>query len=357
MTAALKSWAKVHLAAGADVVLLHGPAGPSSEGLPAGTSARPVRHAGNGRASYVPLDLPSQLKGVDLLVLHEGWVLSNYVAAEVAVATRTPYVVMPHGSYEPSMLNQLRRPRNLRVRAEARMLRRAAVVHDFFESEHELALDLAPSARTLAIPTPVSENRTRWSGGGDYFAWFGRYAVHHKGLDALIDALSQLPASSRPRVRMAGIDFQGGMTATTELVNKANLSDWVSVGPAVHGEAKSDFLARCIAYVHPSRWESHSIALVEALAMGVPSVVSAQIHIAEELRRSQAAVCTDLDPVSLGASLDAAATHQSSLSEGATLFVRQRLSQEAAVSAWDAYLRGPSRFSRAESERARLSRG
>jgi glycosyltransferase involved in cell wall biosynthesis len=56
------------------------------------------------------------------------------------------------------------------------------------------------------------------------------------------------------------------------------------------GAEKTRFLQQADGYIHPSRWDCHSIALLENLALGVPCLVSSAIHIARTLERSAAAL-------------------------------------------------------------------
>ena len=67
------------------------------------------------------------------------------------------------------------------------------------------------------------------------------------------------------------------------------MTDFVEVGPRVDGDEKLAFIAEASAYVHPSRWECHSIALLEVLSIGAPCLVSSSIHIVQPLAEDGAA--------------------------------------------------------------------
>ena len=115
--------------AGHEVVIL-ADAGAVGGGNPG--QIRPVRHWGDSRATFVPRGLRAQLHDLDLLYLHEGWTLSNLAAARACRAEGLPYVVMPHGVYEPGITSTLKPPLGPRTRAERWVLERAeevAAVH------------------------------------------------------------------------------------------------------------------------------------------------------------------------------------------------------------------------------------
>jgi glycosyltransferase involved in cell wall biosynthesis len=102
--------------------------------------------------------------------------------------------------------------------------------------------------------------------------------------------VSAIPEGRRPRLQLHGPDYKGGFSSVKQLIASLELDRWVEAGEAVSGPEKDTFLRRADGYVHPSRWESHSIALLENLALGVPCLVSEAIHIASGLERAHAAL-------------------------------------------------------------------
>jgi glycosyltransferase involved in cell wall biosynthesis len=143
-----------------------------------------------------------------------------------------------------------------------------------------------------------------WDGGsGGYLLWYGRYDVDHKGLDVLLRALATMPAAERPPLRMHGPDYRGGRAEVLDLVAALGLGAYVEVRGPVYGDAKEEVLARASAFVYPSRWDSHSVAVTEALARGVPCLVARPMHIGRALDAEGAGIVVELDPMSLAAGI------------------------------------------------------
>lgn len=242
-----------------------------------------IAHAGWSRASWIPVGLFRTLRRGDLLVLHEGWVLSNIFAAAIARVKRVPYVIVPHGVYERGIIKRTRDVADLRRLAERWMLRHAAAVHVFYPSESTVVSDVEPRVDDFIVhPNGAPVSDTEWTGDGDYFLWIGRFDPHHKGLDNLVKSWSLLPVP-RPKLMLAGPDFMGGRKQIEDLIRDEDLGDVITVTGRVSGEEKKALMRGARAYLHPSRWESCSIMLLEMLGLGVPTIVSNTIHAAREL--------------------------------------------------------------------------
>jgi glycosyltransferase involved in cell wall biosynthesis len=284
VTDSIDHWAEATATAGTDTVIMAAkPRGGRGNEFARAALVRTTAHWGRGRSTWVPIGLVGSLRRGDLLVLHEGWVVGNAVAAAVARLRGIPYVVVPHGVYESGIVDATRDPGGIRRAIERRVLRSASAVHVFYEGERDVVRAFEPRVRRfLVVPNGAPAATARWDGGGDYFLWIGRFDPHHKGLDNLVRAWSNL-ASPRPRLVLAGPDFLGGRERIRALTEECGVSDVVEIRNRVTGEEKVEVMRHARAYIHPSRWESCSIMLLEALAVGMPSLISASIHAAHEL--------------------------------------------------------------------------
>jgi glycosyltransferase involved in cell wall biosynthesis len=307
VTDALDHWVQACLDAGYDTQILAAqPAGGVGNEF-ARPDTRVIPHRGTSRATWVPTGLGELLTPDDVLYLHEGWVLSNLAATRAAKRAGARVVVMPHGVYEPQLVATQRDVAGLRARAERWMLRSADAVHVFYPGEERVLEGFEPGIRhfiTAPNGTPDVSSVTPWRGDGDYFLWLGRFDPHHKGLDNLARFWARLPRP-RPKLVLAGPDFLGGRQRVADQLAELGLRGDVEIAHRVTGSAKDELIAGCRAYLHPSRWESCSITLLEMAASGVPALISATIHAADELapRGVLRAVRFDDDTVDAAAAL------------------------------------------------------
>lgn len=293
--------------AGIDTLTLHAPAEETTESafLTRGLPHAPVPHLGTGRQASIPVNLPLDPHR-DILILHEGWTNSNYEAARQACRLGVPYVVVPHGVYEPGIMNGLHFPRIRAAVFEERYLQNAALVHLFLPDEPKVVrrisrrahcfvvppvLPLIPSIDTIAAPTAPFSARESISVG-----WYGRYAPFHKGLDRLLCAIALIPRAQRPYVKLHGVPYKSGIPWLEAFVSRLDLTDHVSIGGPLNGDSeKLEFLSDISCFAFPSRWESFGISLFEALSAGVPVVTSDGIQFAGLLDSEHAATVIDFD--------------------------------------------------------------
>ena len=273
-------WARAITAAGYRVELIGDSA---SDPRPADgdVAVSGVRHLGKG-PTLTPIGLGRRLEADDILVLHTDWRFANLFAARVARRKGVPYLVVPHGGYEPGVLPRVRDPLRYRIPAERWLLHGALGVHVFFDTEAELVRQFAPRARFVVAPTGFEiTSAPEWKGGGGYDAWLGRYDIGHKGLDLLLQAVAGLPPADRPRVAMHGIDWPNSAAEVAAMARSLGVEGSVSVAPPIFGAEKERFLREADAYLHPARWESYGLAILENVALGAPCLVSSTTHLAQ----------------------------------------------------------------------------
>lgn len=301
---------------------------------PHGVRLRAVHHVGRGRLT-LPVDLLGRMKKeASVLLLHSGYVAFNLRASAQARSRGVPYVVTPHGAYDPHLRITRRPVRTLWELAERRMLEQALAVHVFFPAEAAHVRALAPAARVVTSPTafPLPENAWTGTGATPYVCWVGRYDVRHKGLDRLLDAMETLPAEQRPQLRLHGRDSKQTRRDIEALADDRGLQDHVRVGPPVEGAEKRRLLLGSAAYVHPSRWEAYGVSLVEALAHGVPCITTTDVDLAGPLSAARAATVVVGSVEGLAAALADVAQGRlpQDLGVRARNFVRTALSHEVA---------------------------
>lgn len=273
---AVRGWSRSLAAAGAEVRLI---VDPDKRRLPSpeGVECVGLPHVLKGRLR-LPTRLETVTSGADLVVLHGGWVLENIVLAQHARKRSTPYLVTAHGVYHPRVLGR----RNVALKQawnvllERRHLSRALAVHCFFGQEQDYLRRMGVDVPVVVAPNGFSvHGTTAWLGRREgNIVWLGRFDPECKGLDLLLDAMRLLPLDERPHLAMHGPDWNGQKSVVIRLTADLALGDWVTVGEAVYGEDKSRLLESAAAFVYPSRWDACPMSVVEAVSLGIPTLVT-----------------------------------------------------------------------------------
>ena len=301
-TAAVRSWASALAETGAHVTVAcdgNGEAPPIHNVRWVST-----RHKGWGRMR-APVGLERILDGQDLLVLHSGWVYHNLQAARSAARAGVPYVLMPHGAYEPNVFKRRSTSKHVWWRIfEQGLVTRARAIHVFFEEQSDDLRQLGYTGPVVVAPTGMSiPDFTSPSARSSHVLWMGRFDIETKGLDLLLHALASLHPRVRPRARLHGPDWRDGKQQTAQLVRELGLEDFVAIGPALYGTEKWEALRNCGLFVFPSRWDAHSVMLLEAAAAGAPIVVTSTTPFGRYLAAQQAALLVEAMPQAIASGI------------------------------------------------------
>jgi glycosyltransferase involved in cell wall biosynthesis len=332
---AVRGWCSALADQGIDIRLIATTAGAWIQ-PPEGTDLVDVHDRRSGLQP--PGYLRGHFSGQDLVVFHGGWDPGNLMAAREARAVGVPYVVMPHGVYYPEVF--LRRKVLLKRLwwsiLERRYLRRALAIHLFFPQEVAGLEDRGVRRPIVVAPNGFSAPAgIAWQPEPEpYIAWLGRYDPEHKGLDLLLRAMHSIEPQARPRVELHGVDWNGKRADVTRLVVELGLSDDVAVLDPIYGDDKWAFLARAQAFVYPSRWDASPISVVEALSIGLPSLLTS-FPLGSFAGSRNAAIVVEPTVGALAEGLrQVVAPGASALGQRAMALIRGELSWSAVATSW-----------------------
>jgi glycosyltransferase involved in cell wall biosynthesis len=244
----------------------------------------------------------------DVVHIHALFSFATLPAAFWARRRRVPYIVRPLGTLsEWGMKN--RRPwlKTLSFRfLESRILQNASAVHYTSDQERVEAekLNVTTTAAIIAngLPdAPASQVAGRFRARfpeleGRRIVLFLSRLDAKKGLDLLFRAWPTV----RDKAPQACLVVAG--TGPAEFVARLKAeADTLGIGPDVlwagflQGEDKQAALADADVFVLPSYSENFGIAAAEAMAAGLPVVVSDQVGIHGDIKRARAGVIVSCD--------------------------------------------------------------
>lgn len=232
-----------------------------------------------GRASSVL----AEHHAIDVIHLHGAFNRSN---TAISRALRRPYVFSPHSGYDPVSLRRSSvRKRLYRLLFERTTLARAAAVVALTDVEREDCRRFGAVGPFAVIPNGVSVSpddldpdafRKELGIGHDapLAVFVGRLDVLRKGLDVLVDAIAEAPDW---HLALVGPAFRD-VDRLERQVDSAGIEDRVHTVGERHGEQLLETLAAADVFTLTSRWEGLPMALLEALSVGTPAIVSRAVE-------------------------------------------------------------------------------
>jgi glycosyltransferase involved in cell wall biosynthesis len=224
--------------------------------------------------------------------IHGVWETHCMMAASLARESKRPYVISVHGMLEDWAIRFKRIKKALYAAlVEIRRMQRAACLR-------ALSLDEVDDYRRLGLTNPIAiiPNGTDIYPGatpgpfrdmhpelnGKRIVLFLGRLHQKKGLPLLLQAWESISRKADDvHLVIAGPDPEGMWPALEKLIEDRQLQASVTYVGMLAGEQKWSALAAASLFVLPSYSEGFSIAVLEALAMGVPVVVTTQCHIPE----------------------------------------------------------------------------
>lgn len=255
--------------------------------------------------------LRTHVTSYDLLHIHALFSFAALPAALFADRHRVPYIVRPLGTLNHYGREQ-RRPHLKRASfrvIERPILEHAAAIQYTSEQEGNEAADLGLRQPSTIIPLGIDLSTYTALPSPDSFldrhpelrsrpiVLFLSRIDPKKGLDLLLPAFAH--AAPDAALVIAGRGDAGYMSYLERQAANLGLGDRVTWTGHLSGDEKLAALAAATVFVLPSYSENFGIAAVEALAAGVPTIVSTGVAVASDIRAHDAGVVVGLTEADL----------------------------------------------------------
>ncbi len=260
--------------------------------------------------------LQQSLAEADLVLVHFHYQFANYAGASIARRSHRPYYLFAHGSFKLDAISRKGRMRKKmylnilernNVRHAARIIFNApeeqrASIH--FPQACVLPNGLEPGDYLPELAAGMWRAKNPQANGKIVILFLGRIDFHGKGLDLLLPAIARLRREGLAiHLVLAGPDERGGAAATRRLIEDLSLTNDVTFLGMVTGIDKLQVLRDADCMVLPSRSEGLSIALLEALYLGIPILVTNQVGMHGKVAELRAGVVTEVSSPSIEAGL------------------------------------------------------
>jgi glycosyltransferase involved in cell wall biosynthesis len=256
--------------------------------------------------------LKDNIASFDVVHAHALFSFAPVAAAVLARRTGVPYVLRPLGVLARYGMTQ-HRPVLKRLSfelIERRLLESAGAVH--FTSHAELAEADALGLKCNGVVVPLGINlgrptkRAITHRNSDTFNLLFLSRIDpKKNIEGLLEAMRLVLSDKRNVVlNIAGTGDPKYIDTLQALARDLAISDNVRWLGYVDGDKKRDVLATASAFVLASFSENFGIAVVEALAAGLPCLVSRDVAISDEIDGARAGIVVGTTPAEIAAGIE-----------------------------------------------------
>ena len=238
----------------------------------------------------------------DLAHIHALFSPVSSCSAAIARSRQLPYILRPLGTLDPADLQKKRHLKRLYAAAlERSNLAGAAAVHFTSDQEAKTSERFNTLTRDLVIPLGVSLSpsashsiREKYRIPDDRLILLFMSRIDpKKGLDLLLPALENLDRAFHFVLAGGNPQDPSYEEKIRDRIHQSSLKDQTSIVGFVTGCEKTALLEAADLFVLPSYYENFGIAVAEAMSVGTPVVISDQVHIWQDIERSQSGwICT-----------------------------------------------------------------
>ncbi|MEM7774291.1 MAG: glycosyltransferase [Pseudomonadota bacterium] len=273
--------------------------------FPLGLGRRIARSPAMGAA------LEDCVAAYDIVHVHSVFLWPTTAAAMAARRNNVPYVLSPRGMLVPELIRRKSRlAKTLWIKLyERKNIEMASALHVTADIEagaiHKLGLSVrrtivlpngtaAPSfTRGNELPHPATRSRA------PTILFLGR-VNWKKGLDRLIPAMSRVPNA---RLIVVGNDEENYRPQLESIAEQCGVGERVEFRGPLYAEDKWRAFAEADLFVLPSYSENFGISVLEAMAAGLPVIVTPEVGLASTVSDAGAGIVVNCDEDNIGRSI------------------------------------------------------
>lgn len=243
--------------------------------------------------------------------IHGGFIPTFYAVANALHQCGIPFVYTPHGAYNKAAINRSWLKKNTYfLLFERSIIKWSKAIHLLGKSEMEALSTRLATSKKIMIP-----NGQNWQQVAPAipsvrtcprFVFCGRLLTREKGLDLMLEGFAAFLQATNAKSELWILGDGPDRSALQAKQEALGLTKAVTFFGSRYGEEKDMMLRQCDAHVLFSRNEGMPMAVLEAAAMRLPSIVSPETNMGGFIKQYQAGIALrENTPAAIAAAFEA----------------------------------------------------
>lgn len=240
------------------------------------------------------VDLPSPFNKPDIVVVEEFYCFPFEKTLQDVRKSQIPFVIIPRSELTEQAQSKKKIKKKIGNMLYFNSLARNASAIQYLSEQEKKESEKQWKTKSFIIPNGTDvmvDYEKKFSHDRMHAVYIGRYEMYQKGLDILVEAVTKrqdLLRQNNFKITMYGVDQEGTVSQLMEDIKKLGIEDLFEINECVFGEEKRKVLLSADLFIMTSRFEGMPMGLIEALAYGLPVLVTRGTNMLDEIKGSKA---------------------------------------------------------------------
>lgn len=245
-------------------------------------------------------DLPKPFNKPDIAVIEEFYCFPFCKIIRDLYVNKIPYIIIPRSELTKKAQHKKHFKKFMgNICYFNKMARKAAAIQ-FLSYQEKIDSGKKWNKKSLIIPNGIDipdVKKEKFSRKGINATYIGRYEIYQKGLDILLNAIDKSQMDLRKSnfiLNMYGVNQEKTINILKKKILENNISDLVKINDAVYKGRKEKLLLNTDVFILTSRFEGMPMGVIEALAYGVPCLVTKGTNMTGDIEEYNAGWTCDI---------------------------------------------------------------